>query len=347
MNILYAIQGTGNGHICRATEVIPHLQKYGDVDILVSGIQADLDLPFKVDYAFKGMSFVFGKRGGIDLINTYMKNHINRFVAEAKKVPVENYDLILNDFEPLSAWAAYFKGKPCVGLSNQCAIKEEPEAKSINEDLIGKFIINHYAPTTSEYGFHYQPYAPHIFTPLIRSDVRNLKVSDLGHYTVYLPSYDDKRIIKKLSLIKNVDWQVFSKHSKKAYSVENVQIRPIQNDQFLESIASSSGVLCAAGFGTTSEALFLGKKLLVIPQRQQYEQMCNALALKKMGVKIVKHLRKKHIPKIEEWVLHGKAIKVNYPDQTAVIIETIINNEFHASDNYLNYITSTQFDIAD
>ena len=54
-----------------------------------------------------------------------------------------------------------------------------------------------------------------------------------------------------------------------------------------------------------------------------------------------------HIPKIEDWVLHGKAIKVNYPDQTELIIETIINNEFHASDNYLNYLTNTQFDIAD
>ncbi|MEQ8908496.1 MAG: glycosyltransferase family protein [Vicingaceae bacterium] len=346
MKILYAIQGTGNGHICRAAEIVPHLQKHGELDILVSGIQADLQLPFPVDYAFKGMSFVFGKRGGIDLVNTYMKNHLNRFMTEVKKVPVEKYDLIINDFEPLSAWAAYIKGKPCVGLSNQVAIKTDETAAAVKEDLIGKFILAHYAPTSAEYGFHYEPYAPHIFSPLIRKEVRQLEVSDKGHYTVYLPAYDDQRIIRKLSLLSDVQWEVFSKHSKKEYTHENVHIYPVQHQRFLQSMASSSGVLCAAGFGTTTEALFLKKKLLVIPQKQQYEQVCNALALKKMGVKVIKHLRKKHLPKIQKWIESKEIVEVNYPDQTELIVETIINNEFHAHDNYLDYITSTQFDAA-
>ena len=39
MKILYAIQGTGNGHLSRARDIIPILQKKGDVDILVSGTQ--------------------------------------------------------------------------------------------------------------------------------------------------------------------------------------------------------------------------------------------------------------------------------------------------------------------
>lgn len=345
MKILYAIQGTGNGHICRAAEIIPYLKKHGELDILVSGIQADLELPFKVDYAFKGMSFVFGKRGGIDLVNTYMKNHLNRFMAEVKKVPVEKYDLIINDFEPLSAWAAYIKGKACVGLSNQVAIKTETKYVAIKEDLIGKFILTHYAPTTAEYGFHYKPYAPHIFNPIIRKEVRELEVSNLGHYTVYLPAYDDNRILKKLNLLSEVKWEVFSKHCKEEYRKENVHVRPVQHQAFLNSIASSAGVICAAGFGTTTEALFLGKKLLVIPQKQQYEQMCNAAALKNMGVKIVKHLRKKHLPKIQKWIESNEIVEVDYPDQTEHIVETILNNEFHAVDNYLDYITSSQFDI--
>ncbi|MEM6298665.1 MAG: glycosyl transferase, partial [Bacteroidota bacterium] len=35
MNILFAIKGTGNGHLSRARAVIPHLKKYGKVDLLV------------------------------------------------------------------------------------------------------------------------------------------------------------------------------------------------------------------------------------------------------------------------------------------------------------------------
>ena len=347
MKILYAIQGTGNGHICRAKEVIPHLKKYGELDILVSGIQADLSLPFEVKYVFKGMSFVFGKKGGIDLLNTYMKNHINSFIKEVKSLPIEQYDLIINDFEPISAWAAYFKNKPCVALSNQCAVLGNPNPKPVKEDLIGKFIINHYAPSTAEYGFHYEPYAPHIFTPLIREEIRKAKVSDEGHYTVYLPAYNNQRIIKKLSVLADVQWEVFTKHSKVEEKIGNIHIRPITSDSFLKSIASSSGVLCAAGFGTTSEALYLGKKLLVIPQKQQYEQQCNAAALKKLGVPVVKHLRKKHLPKIQKWIDSNEKIEVDFPDQTALIVDTIISNEYYHKDNYLDYLTDNQFNTAD
>ena len=66
MKILYAIQGTGNGHITVAREVLPILMKRGHVDILISSCQVDIDLPFEIKYKFHGMSFVFGKNGGID-----------------------------------------------------------------------------------------------------------------------------------------------------------------------------------------------------------------------------------------------------------------------------------------
>lgn len=347
MKILYAIQGTGNGHICRAKEVIPYLREYGELDLLVSGIQSDLSLPFEVKYAFKGMSFVFGKKGGIDLLNTYMKNHINTFIKEVRSLPIDQYDLVINDFEPISAWAAYFKNKACVALSNQCVVLANIKPNQVKEDLIGKFIINHYAPSTSEYGFHYEPYAPHIFTPLIRKEIRNAKVSDQGHYTVYLPAYDNQRLIKKLSALSDVKWEVFTKHSKEEEKIRNIHIRPITNDSFLKSITSSTGVLCAAGFGTTSEALFLGKKLLVIPQKQQYEQQCNAVALKKMGVPIVKHLRNKHLSKIQKWIDTDERVKVDFPDQTKLIVDTIVSNEYYHKDNYLDYLTSNQFNTAD
>jgi predicted glycosyltransferase len=58
MKILYAVQGTGNGHITRAIEIIPYLKQRSEVDILVSGIQSDIELPFKVTYRFNGLSFI-------------------------------------------------------------------------------------------------------------------------------------------------------------------------------------------------------------------------------------------------------------------------------------------------
>ncbi|NDC42475.1 MAG: glycosyl transferase, partial [Chitinophagia bacterium] len=46
MKILFAIQGTGNGHLSRARDVYPELLKYGETDVLISGIQADVTLPY-------------------------------------------------------------------------------------------------------------------------------------------------------------------------------------------------------------------------------------------------------------------------------------------------------------
>ena len=70
--ILYAIQGTGNGHLSRALDVVPLLRSRCDqLDILISGPPADLPLPFEVKYRAQGMGFLFGKKGGINFVKTF------------------------------------------------------------------------------------------------------------------------------------------------------------------------------------------------------------------------------------------------------------------------------------
>ena len=74
MKVLYAIQGTGNGHICRAEDIIPLLKEKVELDVLISGTQVDIHLPFEIKYQFKGMSFIFGKKGGVNIGQTWKKN---------------------------------------------------------------------------------------------------------------------------------------------------------------------------------------------------------------------------------------------------------------------------------
>jgi uncharacterized protein (TIGR00661 family) len=189
--------------------------------------------------------------------------------------------------------------------------------------------LKYYAPTTAQYGFHFSAFDKNIFTPVIRKEVRDINVKNERYYTVYLPAYDDERIVKHLKKFKSAEWQVFSKHNKKAFTDGNVTIQPINNELFLRSMANCKGVLCGAGFETPAEALFLGKKLLVIPMKTQYEQQCNAAALKKMGVPVIKSLKKKNYSVIKEWLEYGKTIPVNYPDITEKIVDTIIKNHYH------------------
>lgn len=117
MKILYAIQGTGNGHLSRARDVIPALQKKGvKLDILVSGIQADIEIPHPVKYRLKGLSFIFGKQGNVNLWRTYLKANATRLQQEIRSIPIKDYDLVLNDFEPVTAWACKMQNKPCIGV---------------------------------------------------------------------------------------------------------------------------------------------------------------------------------------------------------------------------------------
>jgi uncharacterized protein (TIGR00661 family) len=332
MKILYAIQGTGNGHLSRAREIIPILQKKGELDLLISGTQADVELPYPVKYRFKGLCFIFGKKGGIDVMATYKKSNLKRLFREIKSLPVENYDLVISDFEPVSAWACRRKHKHCVGLSHQAAVIDKNAPKPDKNDLIGKSILRNYAPVSRAYGFHFATYSKEIFTPVIRSEIRSPSAITNPHYTIYLPSYSDKRIIRVLSEIKNIEWQVFSKHSKETYRYKNLFIRPIENNAFIESLISCTGILCGAGFETPAEALFLKKKLLVIPMKGQYEQQCNAAALALMGVPVLKSLKEKHLEKIKIWTRSLQSISVKYVDMTEDIIDMVIRENIFEDD---------------
>ncbi|MCX6323569.1 MAG: glycosyl transferase [Sphingobacteriales bacterium] len=324
MRILYAIQGTGNGHLSRARDIIPILLEQGELDILISGTEAEVELPYPVKYRFKGLSFVFGKKGGIDLLSTYKKSNIRRLFGEIQQLPVEDYDIVLNDFEPVSAWACRWKGIPCIGLSHQAAVINKKSPKPKKSDLVGQSVLKNYAPVTKSFGFHFKPYDKHIFTPVIRAQIRTAIPENHGHYTVYLPAYSDKRIIRILGQLPDVRWEVFSKHAKETYSVDNININRINNDLFIKSMVNCKGMFCGAGFETPAEALFLKKKVLVIPMKGQYEQQCNAAALAELGVPVIKSLKEKHLPAIRQWVNSGSIVPVDYPDETVAIIDRIL-----------------------
>jgi len=90
-------------------------------------------------------------------------------------------------------------------------------------------------------------------------------------------------------------------------------------------MASSAGVLCGAGFEGPAEAMYLGKKVLVIPMLTQYEQHCNAAGAAAMGATVILTLSEKFHGDIRKWLDEGKAISVDYPDITADIVAMIIS----------------------
>jgi uncharacterized protein (TIGR00661 family) len=320
MKILYAVQKTGNGHLARAQELIPILEQYGEVDILASGTQSQLKLNKPIKYSFTGISLYYNKKGAISILNTILHFNIFRIIKEIRSVPLKDYDLVINDFEPISAWKSVFCKSNIVSVSHQSSLlhKEVPKPKVYN--WLGEFILRYYAPIRRKYGFHFQNYANNIFTPIIRQEVRNLKVESRDQYLVYLPSYSNKILYKILQNLGS-KWIVFSKQSVMKEKIGNCTFYPIQQDLFLKTLAKSKGVLCSAGFELPAETIYLNKKLMVVPIKNQYEQYYNAAALEQMGVCVNHSISSE---KVEQWMHSETEVFRQYTNNAAFVIQKII-----------------------
>ena len=140
------------------------------------------------------------------------------------------------------------------------------------------------------------------------------------HFTVYLPAHADELLLKHFTKINYAEWHVFSKHCKQPYKTKNVLIEPVNNQHFLQSLAHGNGLVTAAGFESPAEAMFLGKKVLCIPMQNQYEQQCNAAAMRQMGVTVINKIDEHFTERLKSWMHFAKPVKVNFPNQTAQIV---------------------------
>ncbi|WP_426669174.1 glycosyltransferase family protein [Mucilaginibacter sp. McL0603] len=323
MKILYAIQGTGNGHISRAREIVSLLQQYGELDLLISGTEAEVSLSQPIKYRLHGFSFVFGTRGGVDKWATFKLMNLRKLWHDMHHLPLAQYDLIINDFEPVSAWACRLQKLPSVSLSHQCSFVSHKTPRPAKWNY-AEWLFKYYSPTTHHIGFHFEKYDDFIHTPVIRGDIRNLEPVNDGHYTVYLPAYDDKTLVSYLRKTGSVQWHIFSKRQKMHYQDGNIQIFPVNNESFNKSMASCEGLLTGGGFEGPAEALYLKKKVLMIPMIGQYEQQCNALAASKIGVPVIHAIDEDFTEQLNKWIADDNRIEVNFPDETAQIVDNMI-----------------------
>ena len=293
--ILYALNGTGSGHITRAREIIPHLEKKYDVDVLVSGRNYIIDTQLDVTYSFKGFTFAINKNGKVSYLRSFFYNNLFRFIIDLLSINISKYDLIISDFEPISAWASKLRGKPSLQLSHQASLfsKKTPRPKKI--DNLAEFFIKWYSPCDRYIGFHFKQYDKHIYGPLLREKITNANPGVNDYYVVYLWNYRLSYIVDRLSKLGDFKFKIFNSATKQNIIIDNCEILPTSDDGFFNAILNCKGVICGAGFELPAEVLYLKKKLYIIPIGNQYEQKCNAKALIEMGVDSFEGLDEKHL----------------------------------------------------
>ncbi len=325
LKIFYAVQATGNGHIARAMELMPYLQQYGDVDVFLSGNNSNLNtaaLPVK--YRSNGVSLFYGNRGGLNYGKMWKELSIKRIIKEAKNLPVENYDVVINDFECITSLACKLKKIPSVNFGHQASFMSDKTPRPAKKDIAGELVLKYYAAAESYMGLHFEQYDDFIFSPIIKEDILNATPADKGHVTVYLSHYSDAVVEQSLRQCKDVRFEVFSKTRKQEEKVGNITYKPVDGNAFNKSMIDAHGVITGAGFETPSEALYMGKKLLCLPIRGQYEQLCNAAALKGFSVPIIDKITLSFPGQVDQWLRGGHQRQLSLTNTTYEIVQQVI-----------------------
>ncbi len=283
MKILYGVQGTGNGHTTRARIMAKALADAGaKVDWIFSGRERDsyFDMQAFGDFkSYRGLTFVT-EHGKIRYAKTLLTANLGQVYRDVKSLDVEGYDFIINDFEPVSAWAAKRAGKNVIGISHQNAFFYDiPKA---DDNIFVRWFMRNFAPVTQPIGLHWHHFGQPILPPLVEPS-QHINISTPKHYLVYLPFAGLDDIVPQLRHFPDYEFFVYQPVPS-AIDDGHIHIRPFSREGFQRDLHRCEGVICSAGFELPSEAIHLGKKILVQPVAGQMEQKSNAMALEKLGL---------------------------------------------------------------
>ncbi|MBO0215175.1 glycosyltransferase [Vibrio sp. Vb2880] len=325
MNILYGVQGTGNGHITRARVMCEAFRERGvQVDFLFSG--RDESKYFSMEcfghyQTRRGLTFVT-QQGQVNYVKTAFNNSPAQLWQEIKQLDLSDYDLVLNDFEPVSAWAAKRQGIPCIGISHQNAFRYPVPLKGAT--WLDKLIMQRFAPADYHLGLHWYHFDQPILPPIVHTaDTANV---NQDYILVYLPFEQIEQVCEMLFRFVNQHFVFYHPHVIEAELIENVELRPLCHAQFHQHLQCCAGVIANGGFELPSEALSLGKKLLLKPLNGQFEQQSNVATLDILGLASVMDFL--DASAVSKWLDEKQAERVVYPNVASAITEWVMKGRW-------------------
>ncbi|WP_031434459.1 MJ1255/VC2487 family glycosyltransferase [Methylomarinum vadi] len=320
MKIFYGVQGTGNGHITRARVMAKELYDAGcEVTFQFTGRPQDKFFDMEVFNGYQhrdGLTFNTDK-GQVSYLKTVLQSKPIRFIQDVKSLDLSAYDLVISDFEPVTAWAGKAQKKTVLGIGHQYAFAHAiPRTGS---DPLADLVMKYFAPVSHGVGLHWhhfgQPVLPPIIeTPDLPKGIQHNKV------VVYLPFEDQNEVIKQLCPFENFEFYLYSPVPV-ASKYRHIVCKPLSRDGFQRDLYDCMGIISNAGFELASESLQLGKKILAKPLHAQMEQISNAAALQQLGYGQTMNEMDSKI--IEDWLHDPHAVRITYPNVARVIVRWI------------------------
>ena len=327
MKILSGVQGTGTGHTTRARVMAKAFAKAGvQVDYLFSGRDkaAYFDMQDFGDFTTRrGVTFIT-QAGKVRPVKTLRQARPMELLKDIRELNVKDYDFVINDFEPISAWAAKRQKVPVFGMSHQAAFLS-PHVPVAGAGLFTKAMIRHFAPADIYMGVHWQPFDGSIIPPFIEQHAQVDSEHVDNKVLVYLPFEDLAQVVEYLQDFPEKEFYCYHPDGENQ-SFEHIHIRKPSRVGFLKDLASASGVIANAGFELSSEALTFGKKLLLKPLKGQFEQHSNALTLQQMKRAQVMHYLDQGA--LEDWVSLKSQPRINYPQDPKPLVDWLLKGEW-------------------
>ncbi|MBA3046004.1 MAG: teichoic acid biosynthesis protein [Candidatus Thermoplasmatota archaeon] len=299
MNILYGVVGEGLGHAMRSHVVIEHLEKQGhEVKIVTSGKAHEfLRKNHRNIDEIGGYGFAFNE-SGVDLdaslrkllneIPTKAPHNLKRFFRLSKSFKP---NVIISDFESFAYLFGKYNHIPVISIDNmqvinRCRLDVDIPLKIMDDYLMAKGLVKAKLPgcyhylVTSYFFPEITKQNTTLHHPILRKEVLAARPENRGHVLVYQTSKSNPDLLR---ILDQVDEKFIVYGFGRDEILGNVTLKNFSNEGFVSDLASCKAVIANAGFSLIGEALHLGKPYLAIPLERQFEQMLNAMYLKKLG----------------------------------------------------------------
>lgn len=353
IKILYAVQGTGNGHLTRARELGQSLRSSGvQVDFIFSGraredfVHEDHDKIFGSDARYyKGLTFAT-ENGKINNFKTLLDGirYFPQLIRDIKNLQLKEYDLVISDFEPVGAWAALFKKTPLYGIAHQYSFNHSKVPASPLMKYIIAPSMKMLAPVSKSksIGLHFDSFQSIILPPMV-AEVPNFERIK-GKVTVNLAHENQADVVKMLSPINSHDFHIYA-DLKKFQGIdlqqlpEHIHLHPTSYESYRRDFYSSQAVIVNAGFGNQSQALKAGIHLLSKPINGQPEQLANVKALEQLSY--ANSINSLETKDVEAWlhsIKNKKAVRVHYPNVSEILTDWILQGAPVMDQNYVQAI---------
>jgi uncharacterized protein (TIGR00661 family) len=297
MRIAYAVHGYGRGHAVRSLAVLSELARRHEVLVLAGGDAVPLlsGLPLVripcLGFGYRGarLSAVRTLRHNARLLSALVVG--GGPVAEVEAV-LDGYrpDVVVSDSEPLALRAAGRLQIPRIGLDHVGIIAwcrpRAPlsDALQLERDALAYRLLLGSPERVVVSSFFTAPVRRAdvvVIPPVLRSRVLEATPSDRGHLLVYI---NQPRLLTPavLDAIAAAGLPAIVYRAGRERRDGRLWLRHIDEAAFVEDLASARAVLATAGHQLASEALHLGKPMLLCPE-DCAEQRLNARELVGLG----------------------------------------------------------------